>query len=285
MTYKNYSKTLPTKVRRETGTYARFKRLGSDLYQAHQRLKFTKYDHRGNPVRLDQTRSSESAPAVRNIGRSTPNTDNKTFVIESERSALNTNTLYQIDCTNIPRNSASNFINYRNRDTILFKGLRIDGLFRNDATNPVYVRCALVNRKNGEAPSTTDFFRGYGDRRGADFVSGGDIAALRMRSDPINTDEYNVFKSWQFTLSPSTANTDIGYNREDAANWRDISEYVKINRHLNYDGPGGTTCTERIYFVYWFALGYSTQTMEPLAGAVDRQMRIVAFFNDGSNAN
>lgn len=286
-------------LKRKTAPASRMRSLGDSMASARKRQVtyssrvsaakkagtqiMSRFDSRNNPRRLDRTTSFQSSPAVYNIGRAHTDHSNKTNVVENERSARPSETLLQIDTTFIPRNVGNNLINQRDRDTILMKGVRIDALFLNKTTNPMYIRCALVNRKNGATPSTTDFFRGYGDERSADFNSGGNSAHLVKRSDPINADEYNIFKSWQFTLSPSSAETNIGYNSSDAGNWHDLSDYVAINRYLNYDGPGSTTCTERVFFVYWATLAYTQQTSPPVAGAMDVQSRIITFFNDGSN--
>jgi hypothetical protein len=278
-------------VVRNTTPQARWKRLGNEMAAAQKRLKYTKYDYRGrptrfnynsrnNPYRLDQTRGSNAAPAANNIGTNFSVTNSKTNIQEAENGSLDSKTLYQIDCTFIPQNVASNDINNRENQSILLKGIRIDAMFRNQTGTPMYVRCALINRKNGATPSTTDFFRGYGTTRSADFDSGGNAQALRLRSDPINPDEYNIFKSWAFTLSPSSNETQVGYNASDAGNWRDLSEYVKFNRYLTYDGGSSVTCTQRIFFVYWVCQANETDTFPAVADAFSRQMRVITYFKD-----
>jgi len=63
-------------------------------------------------------------------------------------------------------------------------------------------------------------------------------------------------------------------------NWKDISEYVSINKYLRYEGAAGLTCTEKLYFVYWAAVPGSNSTTEPVVGGLQRQLRLVNFFRD-----
>lgn len=277
-------------VVRNTSAQARWKRLGNEMSSAQKRLKYTKYDHRGVPkryqnkaygnrYRLDQTISNSASAAVNNIGRSYSVTNSKTSVQLSENGFVDTDSLYEAGLTVIERNVTGNEINNRERDTILLKGIRVDAQFRNDTALPLYVRCAIVHRKNGSTVGTNDFFRSYGVNRANDFNSGGTAGSLRLRSDPINTDEYDVLKTWSYTLHPRVSGTITNYN-EVAPNWVDVSEYVSINRYVRYEGAAGLTCTEKLYFVFWGAQAGSNSTVAPVVNGFKRQLRLVTFFKD-----
>jgi len=126
-----------------TTPQARWKRLGNEMASAQKRLKYTKYDHRGVPLRyqhkaygnryrLDQTINSRPSSAVNNIGRNYSKTNCKTSVQVSLNGDVNTDTLFVDGLTVIERDITGNEIDNRERDSILMKGVRIDGFFRNN---------------------------------------------------------------------------------------------------------------------------------------------------------
>lgn len=302
-------------VSKNTTPYARWRRLGNEMGAARKRLKYTKYDARGRPMRLDRTIPNNPASDIAHLGRNKKAHHSKTNEVYGDVVNVGNKTLYGFDCCRIPRNTSGNAINARERDTILMKGIKITSLFVNQTPVPMYVRVALVNPKISNTVNELAWFRGHGLARAVDFggFAGGVKQGLIHRSDPINSDKYNILKTWSLELGPqeqSTTTTEPVANETEPVegtvtepttkslglgpakynncggcpcNYKHLNEYVRINRYLNYESENQESCTEKIFLCYWFTLAEQSAGNPPVDDAVKMEMRAVTYFNEADH--
>lgn len=302
--------TWKRNVQKNTTPYARWKRLGNDMAAAKKRLKYTRYDARGRPIRLDRTVPNNVSSDIAHIGRNQKAHHSKTNEVYGDVVTIGNASLYGFDCCRIPRNTTGNAINARERDTILLKGIKITSLFVNQTAVPMYVRVALVNPKISNTLSELGFFRGHGLARAIDFggFAGGVKQGLIHRSDPINSDKYNILKTWSLELGPqdqdttttqtvqavegetepTTKSLGLGpakYNNCGGCpcNYKHLNEYVRINRYFSYQSDDQESCTEKLYLCYWFTLAEQAAGDAPVDNAVKMEMRAITYFNEADH--
>lgn len=190
-----------------------------------------------------------------------------------------TRTLYQHRITDISKGGTAD---QREFDVINVKGFRINANFINNViTAPVRISFAVVANKT-EAnvnPSTPEFLRGYGDDRSVDF--GTALNFIELMQTPINTDKYTVLHRWNFTLNPLTEGADtIGRPNNNRSSMKTISKYIKFKRQLRYDNTTDVPESGDIYLVWWGDFEYSSAGTLTQSNAYERQIRVIAFFND-----
>lgn len=180
-----------------------------------------------------------------------------------------------------------NNINNRERDAILWKGFQLHMSFINKTTAPLHIVCCILIPKKTNTVTANDFFMSDGgpaasvdDIRHRNFSPA--LTSLNMRTLPINTDDYAVFRRWNWILGgkPDTSNPDYA---TDKPNFKRIRKYFPINRKMTFDSPDDVTPNNgNMFVVYWAVpLGEGTDGT-PVSGAYSVEEKIINYFRDST---
>lgn len=113
---------------------------------------------------------------------------------------------------------------------------------RNKAVFPQWFHWAILTPKNDSDITTSNFFRSQGntttaggDGRAVDFDT--TLPGHKMHSMSINSDKYKIITHKKFLLRGDDA---VGsFNNGTGYRYRQISQFIPINRQFRYDGSEG----------------------------------------------
>lgn len=207
------------------------------------------------------------------VGKSTAKKVSSNFEYD-----LSTRTLYDEPLLNLSKGTN---IDDRLRDAVNFRGIKIcmSLVNKTSTTNGqhLYFNYAIVSPKaDGDKAivTTTEFFRGAGTARGADFTT--TLNALEFRCLPINTDKWNVHKHRRLSLAP--------YSSNEGRNTRTMEWYHKIGRQIRYDDAGAQTpIGKQLFLVYWCDYQDNNSGTVVQTNVADLQMRFVKYFREPRN--
>ena len=196
------------------------------------------------------------ATAKSDIGSSgTVNTDTRTLTREA--------------ILNVGKSDA---INARERDIIDLRGFKICLSAINNLTNlPLYLNVAVLSSKFDPTaqPVTTNFFRGEGNTRGADFDL--NRQSVEFHCLPVNTDKYFVMSHKRYMLSR------FGDQNQDHLT---DTYYVPINRQIRYDTSDGNSTNRQFYLVWWCDALNEPSTSIARTDAMQFQWKTVTYFRE-----
>lgn len=163
---------------------------------------------------------------------------------------VNSKTLVTNELTNLPRKTSVE-LNGRERDMVNCLGFTIRVCIRSgSSTFASCIRMAVVSPIDSETVDATEFFRGYGNKRGEAFTSLLDSSQLLF--NPINRDTNVVLWEKAFTIGPATdTGTQQNFTRTHDG-FLTMQTYIKLNRQLRYDNAAGDSCTDKLYLCFWY---------------------------------
>jgi len=176
----------------------------------------------------------------------------------------------------------------RERGVVHLKGINIRFTFRNTDDVPKFCNIGLVNPKS-PYPSTgsnlpfsnTNFFavRGRDQRLNVDMGASG-LTGLDYGTLPISTDTHNVIWHMRFRLGvrPQSA-ADPFTSGVGAANYRQLSRYIKIPRKLSWTDSSSTSCNAPIFLVWWVS-NWEEGVGSPIATSMVYTCRVLTYFRD-----
>lgn len=146
---------------------------------------------------------------------------------------------------NITQTGIGDEIDYRNRDVVNVKGVKVMANYRSTGNNVVMLHYALVTWKNNaNALSTDEFFRAFDNTRGVDFDATL-YGNMVFNQYPLNSDRMHIhFHKRQLigqTTSAGMPNTN---------HIRFFKRYHKFYRQVRYDSEDNPTNTN-LYLIYW----------------------------------
>ena len=184
-------------------------------------------------------------------------------------------TLYFQELTQIVAGTA---INARATDLINCRGFKIKLLANCYGTEPHSFNYAIVSPRNSNTINNADFFRGY-DTNNTYLINAG---GLFDATADINSDEYVVIKHNRVTIAErmaQTGNVNYGTLYGNKSCWYTKELYVPINRQLRYESALKTSCTTKIFIVYWFTNWMVGPSYTPTNfGAAD--IKAIMYFKD-----
>lgn len=212
-----------------------------------------------------------------NIGQRPGEGTTKTRVVNLlENVNRGTDILYPVDMCDIPLGQA---LDERERYMVNLRGFKIQMYFRQIIGFPTVCNFAIVAGRSKNIISSTDFFRDYGGTRDTAVGSGsGCVKALR----DINTDEYVVLKHSRFVLAEPGATSTW---KTDARNscWKLKEFYLPLKRQLRYADSAGTSCNEKVFFVYWFTNLEDTTAATSVPDYCQITHRMIAYYYEPKN--
>lgn len=272
--------------------YAKYGVLGNEAWHMaykYARKRYRKIRRRGRRYIRRMTRATKRA-------RITPTKriyeygdhpkrrgDAKTAVLGSNGFLnYNTHTLYPINLSVFPERHTdlNSGLHFRERDTIIHKGSRVEIYCKNNTDKPIYCNIAIVHPKEGNVISVTEWFRNESGisstTRGKDFNTSTD--SLTLHRNPINTDKYQVLSHWRFKLQPNAATA--GYNTDKLCT-KNIKRWYRLNRRLTFAQATDTIPNNGVLIMaLWFSVAGAASVVTPTTNAVSLQHRTVNYFRD-----
>lgn len=192
---------------------------------------------------------------------------------------FSTRALHSDELILLNRNTTSNQIDQRERDTAVIKGIKICIQLRNFESAPLFCNVAVIHPKTelgvGNDIPVDEFFRAYGQARSQDFSTSLDPMSLHCL--PINSDKYVVLRHKRFMIGPA-AGFSTGATRTPV---RLIDMYVQLNRQIRYTGNSAIDLEEgQVYLAYWFDNPDSTAGSPAVASAIRVNRRYVVYFKN-----
>lgn len=148
-------------------------------------------------------------------------------------------------------------IQNRSRQLIWVKAVKFNLFLRNNTSQPMYYRYALlqwIHKEGGVALATNhtkDIFRADGaaadTTRFKDFLNV--PGPLRKQQAGFNREKYRVLCDGYGTLGHN--NTGTTYFEEINNSYTSIKRQIKVDRRVEYDGTGALNCRNPIILVYW----------------------------------
>lgn len=233
------------------------------------------YISRKRKARVSNGRSK--AKRRRQIGEAVGHSTAKSNTVQNTTTAVaaDTRTLYQVELTQLTRNTTDVAIDNRVRDIANIRGFKCCFQIRaNNGNSPLEVNWAVVSPKSSQAVSVTDFFRGTDNTRSLDF--GTARTSLENTCLPINTDLYTILTRKRFTLSPKDAAA-ADYN-DNRRNFKMIEKWIPLKRQIRYDGASSTSATTPVYAVWWCDKSFAGTTDAATVGAATVMDKYVVYF-------
>lgn len=184
----------------------------------------------------------------------------------------NSRTLYNYDLCTIPKGGTADEREY---DVCNIKGFKIDMLTQNNNAGVGYLNLAIcINKDNSAAvPTTTEFFRAYGDDRSQDFANA--LTDVEFIKTPINADKITVLHRWTIKLNGTAADTGKPIDSN-------FSKYVPFKRQLRFDNAASIPENDHPYMVYWYELQGAAPFSAGIANAWSESTRIITYFSDAT---
>lgn len=231
-------------------------------------------------------KAQQKIQSIVQIGE-TPGTSNTLTVQNRSDGEVphSTNTMYSINCLQVPRLSNTFSLSSRLRDTIYLSGFKICMVVENLRTaagQNLFFNYALVsNRGVGfQNPPTNDWFRTYnGAARSTDF---GDatLTALDRHCQPINTDQYYVHFHNRSIIKQGEIMSVSG--PKEYAKVMVWEKYIPVNRQIRFDSQEADASETKFYLVYWAGTQGDTiaASQTPVTLAFSLEHKILACFRD-----
>lgn len=190
-------------------------------------------------------------------------------------------TLHQSSCTEIGAIGSDQ--GSRKHNDINLRGFRLNLRgYHNSSTQMGVLTMMIVVLKNDTAASamTDNFFKSKDTTADINFgdatLDGSDYVDLAYNKEKINVLWYKRLK-----LAPKQSPDPRDMVAPNARNYFEISEYVKMNRQLNFDSAATTNVEdhERIYFLHWYAKPFSAPTT-PVSGEYTLSRKIQAIWRE-----
>jgi len=178
---------------------------------------------------------------------------------DSDVVSLDSHKLYGFSLSVIPKTTTNN-ISARQRDVCILESVSYQfDVHNKSTTSALQCNMAIVSPKKAGSlfsaagvTSYPGFFRSPGsvDTRVIDFSDTMD--ALDKHTLPINSDMFRVLSHKRFSLNPRSTfvnGTQLDFRKP---NFKQVTEYVRIGKEMQYSDIDSEPETGRIYLVYWF---------------------------------
>lgn len=225
-------------------------------------------------------RSRKAKFSTRNIGERVGSATSKKFTIQDNTAvSFNTRQLYTRDLTAIPRNTTDNDIDQRERQVANIRGVKFCWELRNNADRPLYVNVAILNPKDNDQISGTNFFRGSGNERSVDFST--NLTSSDFHCRPISTDTFNIVMHKRFRVDPQSGSTPGTYTANVGRNFLNWNHYQKIKRQVRYENVNTSVAVEgRLFIVFWCDQFMTPSATLSVSNVLSISERYITYFRD-----
>lgn len=187
-----------------------------------------------------------------------------------------TKTLYTQNLISMAH-AGSNDINTRQRNIVNVRGIKLCMEVQNLQEVPLYVNIAVLSNKQGANVQTTDFFRGDGVQRAADFTAS-TINGLEYHCRPINIDKYHVWWHRRYRLN---ALAQLNNDSTNGKTYFNIDKYLKINRQFQFLNNADTIPENNApQLVWWCSVFMSSDVTPVLTNAMQMTQRAIVYFRE-----
>lgn len=171
-------------------------------------------------------------------------------------------------------------INERERFIVNLRGFKIKYLCRNIDTRPICLNWAIVAGRSKNVILDTDLFRSAGGSVRASGISDGN--GFQNTLADINTDEYVCMKHKRVFLSEGNDPTTKWNTNAKKSSWSMREFYFPLKRQLRYADNTTTSCTEKVFFIFWLTILDDITNATP-TNVAQWSLQIKAYFKEPKN--